>query len=110
MLPATLQFLHHDDRMRASQLVSLPTPGILDRERFGNASERTKFVGARFSGRWACGVKCGDVRRQVHRLENLLFGVLALDERDQTERGLALRAENLDRRAAHRRCVLVCLS
>jgi hypothetical protein len=32
----------------------------------------------------------------MHGIQYLLCGVLALDERDQAERGLALPAQNLD--------------
>ena len=40
-------------------------------------------------------MKLRDVGGQVHGLEDLLGDILGLDERDQAERGLALRAENL---------------
>jgi len=41
-------------------------------------------------------VKLWDFRGQVHRGQDLLGDVLALDEGDEAERGLALRTENLD--------------
>ena len=49
----------------------------------------------RLPGRRACGVKCGDVHRQVHRGQDLFGDVFGLNEGDQAQRGLALRADNL---------------
>jgi hypothetical protein len=40
-------------------------------------------------------MQLGDVRRQVHRSENSLGDVLGLDECDEAELGVALRADNL---------------
>ena len=70
-------------------------------------------------------MQLGDVRRQVHRGENFPTDVLRLDEGDQAERGVALRAQGpadagctravastreAYRQAGHRRCVprVVC--
>src|ERR1035437_9223517 len=51
-------------------------------------------IAAAHGPRWrARGVKLWDVGGQVHRGQDLLRDVLGLDECDQAERGLALRAE-----------------
>src|SRR5450759_1761785 len=53
-------------------------------------------IAAAHGPRWrARGVKLWDVGGQVHRGQDLLGDVLGLDECDEAERGLALRAEEL---------------
>ena len=41
-------------------------------------------------------MKLGYLARQMHGIQYLLCGLLPLAERDQVERGLALRAEELE--------------